>query len=231
MNSYAKFFLKSIDIFKNSYIIKLRSGITVLSLLYGYAERSAFLYILQEDVMRAKYGDNEAFRRLLDAYQPVISSLVSEFQRSCPTLDIKDDLKQEAAIALYFSALSYKEEKGVSFGLYAKICIKNRLTSYVEKSVAKSLSRMISDCIDDCFEDEPAADDETQPLNLLISKENCDLLKKRIKSKLTDYEYRVIMLYADGQTPSDISKSLGKNVKSVYNTLQRVRQKLRSLVL
>lgn len=188
--------------------------------------------ILQEDVMRAKYGDNEAFKRLLDAYTPMISSLVSEICRSCPTLDIKDDLKQEAAIALYFSALSYKADKGVSFGLYAKICTKNRLTSYVQKSLARSLSRIVSDCIDDCFEDnnEPAADDEEQPLNLLISKESSDMLKKRIKAELTDYEYTVFMYHADGVRPSDIAKKLGKSSKSVYNTLQRVRQKLKKLV-
>ncbi len=185
---------------------------------------------LKEDLMRTKYGDNEAFRRLLDAYSPMINSLVSEFSRSCPTLDISDDLKQEAAIALYFSALSYKEDKGVSFGLYAKICTKNRLTSYVQNTVAKSLSQLISDCVDDCFDDEPIADEKQQPLNLLISKENCDVLKKRIKAELTEYEYRVFMLYADGETPSQISKILGKNAKSVYNTLQRVRMKLRKLV-
>ncbi|MBO4423843.1 MAG: sigma-70 family RNA polymerase sigma factor [Clostridia bacterium] len=186
---------------------------------------------LQEDVLRTKYGDNEAFRRLLDAYRPMISSLVTEFSRFCPTACInEDDLGQEAAIALYFAALSYKPDKGVSFGLYAKICTKNRLTSYVQKSIAKSLSQMISDCIDDCFEDEPAADDDQQPLNLIISKENCDALKKRIRAELTDCEYSVFMLSADGDAPSEISKKLGVNVKSVYNTLQRVRQKLRRLI-
>lgn len=196
-------------------------------------ERSVSLDILQEDVMRTRYGDNEAFKRLLDAYTPMISSLVAEICRSCPTLDIKDDLKQEAAIALYFSALSYKADKGVSFGLYAKICTKNRLTSYVQKSIARSLSQIVSECIDDCFKDEsePAADANEQPLNLIISKENCDMLKKRIKAELTDYEYSVFMCYADGDTPSVISKKLGKSAKSVYNTLQRVRQKLRKLAI
>ena len=162
---------------------------------------------LQEDVMRARYGDNEAFKRLLDAYTPMISSLVSEIMRSCPKLDIKDDLKQEAMIALYFSALSYKPDKGVSFGLYAKICTKNRLVSYVQKSLAKSLTQIVSECIDDCFDEknEPVADDNEQPLNLIISKENCDMLKARIKAALTDYEYKVFTYYADGDTPSVIS--------------------------
>ena len=199
--------------------------------------RSACLNILQEDVMRSKFGDNEAFNRLLNAYKPMILSLVSEISRSYPTVNIdKDDLNQEALIALYISTLSYKTDKGVSFGLYAKICIKNRLTSYVQNSISKSLSKIVSECIDDCFNEdnnnsEPAADDNEQPLNQIISKESCDMLKKRIKAELTDYEYNVFMCYADGMKPSDISKKLGKNTKSVYNTLQRVSQKLRKLVL
>lgn len=189
------------------------------------------LDIFQEDVMRTKYGDNEAFRRLLETYDPMISSLVAEFTRSYPAVDVnEDDLRQEAAIALYFSALSYKPEKNVSFGLYAKICTKNRLTSYVRNCVARSLSRSISDYIDDCFDDEPAANDAEQPLNLLISQETCDALKKCIKNALTDYEYEVFMLHVDGLSPAETAARLGKDRKSVYNSLQRVRQKLKKLI-
>ena len=181
--------------------------------------------------MRTRYGDNEAFRRLLETYNPMISSLVTEFSRSYPAVDVnEDDLRQEAAIALYFAALSYKPEKNVSFGLYAKICTKNRLTSYVRNCVARSLSRSISDYIDDCFDNEPAASDAEQPLNLLISQENCDALKKCIRHALTDYEYDVFMMYADDISPAEIAERLGKDRKSVYNTLQRVRQKLKKLI-
>lgn len=193
-------------------------------------ERSAFLDTTQEDILRTRYGDNDAFSRLLDAYTPMISSLVSEFCRSCPTLDISDDLRQEASIALYYAALSYKDDNGVTFGLYAKICVKNRLKTYVKKSVMRSLTQLMSDCIDDCFDDEPAADESQQPLNLMISEENCAALKKRIRAALTDYEYRVFMMYADGESPQSISKALDKNAKSVYNTLQRVRKKLKIIV-
>ncbi len=62
---------------------------------------------LHEDVMRARYGDNAAFDRLLSAYAPLINSLVSEYSRPGDSPDISDDLRQEAAIALYFSVLSY----------------------------------------------------------------------------------------------------------------------------
>ena len=64
----------------------------------------------------------------------------------------------------------------------------------------------------------------------MISEENCTALKKRIRAALTDYEYRVFMMYADGESPQSISKALDKNAKSVYNTLQRVRKKLKIIV-
>ncbi len=178
--------------------------------------------------MRARYGDNAAFDRLLSAYAPLINSLVSEYSRPADSPDISDDLRQEAAIALYFSVLSYREDKGVSFGLYAKICVKNRLTSYVKKNAQVPLSRITSLDIDDFFE-EPAADEKQQPLDLIISKENLEALKKRIRAQLSDYEYGVFMMYADGDTPKKISARTGKNVKSVYNTIQRVRKKLENI--
>jgi DNA-binding CsgD family transcriptional regulator len=46
---------------------------------------------------------------------------------------------------------------------------------------------------------------------------------------LSDYEYGVFMMYADGDTPKKISARTGKNVKSVYNTIQRVRKKLENI--
>lgn len=187
--------------------------------------------ILEEDLLRTKYGDNAAYARLLSAYTPLISSLVTEFAQAFPSFDMnEDDLKQESAIALYFAALSYKPEENVTFGLYAKVCIKNRLTSYMKKSASKSLSQLISDCIDDCF-DKETTETSDKPLDVIISAESCDALRAEIKNHLTEKEYSVFMLYAEGEKPADIAKKLGKPAKSVYNTLTRVRAKLKKLLL
>lgn len=176
---------------------------------------------------------NEKFRQLIEDYTPLIKSLVAKYMGSYGVLKAdEDDLKQEALIALYSAALSYKEDKGVTFGLYAKICIENRLTTYAKK-ITKNPEPQ-TESIDDCFNkgiNELAADIDGQPIDRAASKETWQTLKERIKAELTDYEYNVFMSYADGESPSQIAKKLGKEPKSVYNTLQRARKKLKKLTL
>ena len=176
---------------------------------------------------------NEKFGQLTADYAPLIKSLVFRFMSTYGVLKAdEDDLNQEALIALYSAALSYKEDKGVTFGLYAKICIENRLTTYAKK-ITKNPEPQ-TESIDDCFNNginELAADIDGQPIDRAASKETCETLKERIKAELTDYEYNVFMSYADGASPSEIAKKLKREPKSVYNKLQRARKKLKKLTL
>lgn len=189
------------------------------------------------DLQNTRKGDDDAFERLLNQYGPLISSLVSEFSKACPSVDMsEDDLRQEAAIALYLAAIAYKEDKNVSFGLYAKICIKNRLSSYMSRCLARSVSQIVSEFIDGYFDGEQnsaeteAAPADEEPLNILISNESCNELRKNVKALLTENEYKVFILTAEGDTPAEIAVKLGKNVKSVYSALQRIRKKLKKLI-
>ena len=182
------------------------------------------------DLQRTQKGDSDAFARLLCQYSPLISAIVSEFSKACPSVDMsEDDLRQEAAIALYLATTSYKADRDVSFGLYAKICIKNRLRTYMQRCLSRSISQIISDCIDDCFEDVPASSDE-EPLNVIISNESYEELRQTIKKQLTEYEYRVFIMTSDGISPAGIAEKLGKSVRSVYGTVQRIRKKLKKLI-
>ena len=182
------------------------------------------------DLQKTQKGEGDAFARLLCQYTPLISVLVSEFSKACPSVDMsEDDLRQEAAIALYLASTAYKADKDVSFGLYAKICIKNRLRTYMQRCLSRSISQIISDCIDDCFEDVPASSDD-EPLNVIISNESFEELRQTIKEKLTEYEYEVFMMTSDGISPAGIAETLGKSVKSVYDTVHRIRKKLKKLI-
>lgn len=183
-----------------------------------------------KDIENSRDG-NDAFRLLLSKYNPLITALVSRFSKGFPSVVMsEDDLRQEAAIALYLAALSYNNSNSVSFGLYAKKCIKNRLISYMRRSAAKSVSEKMSEYIDDYYSSELPANPEEQPLNLLISNESCSALVQSIRHNLTDYEYSVFALHVDKVPIPQIAERLGKSVKSVYNTLSRIKVKLRKLV-
>ena len=69
----------------------------------------------------------------------------------------------------------------------------------------------------------------SDPLSGIISDENAEALLKKLSGVLSDYEYKMLMLYADGKTPRRIAQETGQSAKSVSNALFRARTKLKEL--
>lgn len=185
----------------------------------------------ENDIKLIRRGDSEAFARVLETYAPLINAISEKYVREYTSLHLSaDDIKQEAAIALYSAALTYKPGE-VTFGLYAKVCIKNRLISYIRGIASKVLKERISEDIDGYSASRIQASPDEQPLNAIISQESFEQLRTKIRGCLTAYEYDVFSLYTDGVPLKEISARLGKTQKSVYSTLNRVRTKLKKLVL
>ena len=168
----------------------------------------------------AKAGDGHAFESLLDAYSPLIESLVSGFSCAESEFDDRDDLRQEASIAFFNAVQKYDaSHAGVQFGLYAKICIRNRLISYLRRMQQRPpLSS----------EDTPyALENDEDPAKMLVEREDYLALYSRINSLLSPYEKRVWWMYLSGRTAREIGNAVGKDERSVQNAIYRIRQKLR----
>ena len=163
-------------------------------------------------------GDEAAFAQLLDRYAPLLQSLVSVFET--PSIDA-DELMQEARFALYRAALSYREG-GVTFGLYAKICVRNQLVSRLRREMREKRV-----CSLDRVAHELVSDESVDALDFLLSDESFRLMRERIARILSPYENRVFELYASGLSVAEISVRLGGKVKSVRNALDRCLSKLR----
>ena len=167
-----------------------------------------------------------SFNKIYESYKPLIESTARKMSEvySLPASEF-DDLIQEGAIALYTSAAAYDKDRGVSFGLYAKICIKNRLISYISSRYGKGLS--FSDVSLDDIEDEESR--EITPEQLVIDKESLDSLRQTINGALTSLESSVFWLYLGGTPYSDIAKALSISAKSVDNAISRIKVKLRKI--
>ncbi|MBE6641635.1 MAG: sigma-70 family RNA polymerase sigma factor [Ruminococcaceae bacterium] len=178
---------------------------------------------LQILISSAASGDDSAFARLLEHYAPLINAEVSGF-KNCGFDE--DDVRQEAYIAFFRAVKSYTgTDRSVSFGLYAKICIKNRLISAVRK-----FSRYRDGEVPDALE--PRTDDPVcDPYELLAGKENAALLKATVDRLLSVYEKTVLHYYIAGFSPSEIALRIGKDERSVSNALFRIRGKLKCLLL
>ena len=167
-----------------------------------------------------------SFNNLYESYLPLMKSVAQKTAEiySLPDSEF-DDLLQEAAIALYTSAAAFDKERGVSFGVYARICIKNKLISYINQ---RFKSARIPDevSLDEILDIES---DDTTPDKFVVGKESLDILKNTIDEMLTDFESSVLWLYISGMSYNDISKALSKPLKTVDNALHRIKVKLRKI--
>ena len=79
-------------------------------------------------------GDRSAFSALLSMYRPLLGARISRFS---PSDTERDELYQDASLALYRAALCYRADTGVSFGAFARVCVDNALISAYRKASAE----------------------------------------------------------------------------------------------
>lgn len=170
-----------------------------------------------ELIKKAQSGDDRAFTQLYEMYVPLIKSKSSEYHSKCPNAGFSpEDFETEANLAFYSAVKNYKLGSKVTFGLYSKICIKNKLISFLRKTGKKSKVK----------EDPPESAAETQ----YIRKAEAESVIREAEKRLSRYEKRVFDLYTESKkTYREIAKEVGKSEKSVDNAMFRIRQKLRDL--
>lgn len=178
-------------------------------------------------IAAAQKGDQSAFVALAELYDPLIRATVAKFRIAEMTEADMEDLRQEALLAFYSALVSY--DAGISevaFGLYAKICLCNRLSSemrgirrrlrygYLPLNQEEVLTRV----------------SDEDPVAAIMARENERSLKIRIAAALSPYENRVFSMYVSGMRQSDMAKQLGMSEKSVANAVYRIRKKLKVLL-
>ncbi len=167
-------------------------------------------------------GSSAAFLRLSELYAPLLDSEVARYAGSLSEADL-EDLRQGASVSLYRAALAFRADRGVTFGLFAKICIVNGIADslrYIGKK-GGTLS------IDDLEESEQPDDGVPNPQSLLLDKERVYETRRQIRSALSDLEYEIFEMYISGFSYAEIASRIGKTQKSVDNALCRIKKKLR----
>ncbi len=178
-----------------------------------------------------KNGDQQAFTDLTVEFDGMLRGLVA----SCDVdAEEKNDLYQEALIALYKAALSYKPSLEASFTTFARICIKHSIISalriYYGKKNFPIRSSLSLNSEDDESVEIRSLGQATEPERLLIEKESYKALLNRIDNSLSQLENDVLKLYIQGKSYGEISNRLKMSTKSVDNAIQRIRGKLKLLI-
>ena len=181
-----------------------------------------------------KENNEEALENLIEKYRSTIIGILLKYKKDAYLigLDIKD-LYQEGLIGLFESIKTYDEQKDASFKTYANLVIDRKLLDLIKANKRLkhfTLNNAVSlDSILDEEDDRNLYDkletDESTPISKLIDEEDNELLK----SSLTDFELKVYILKIEGKTNKEIASILDKNLRSVENTIQRIKIKFKEI--
>ncbi len=150
-----------------------------------------------------------------------------------------EDLFQEGVIGLLEACKNYNGESVFDerFDAFAKLCIKRQIIDAIKKANTqknKALNESVSFLsFDDNGEELTKLDilfdrnTSNDPLELFIDKEIMNERLSLCQKTLSDFEKQVLSHYLNGEKQSEIAKSLNKDVKSVDNTIQRIKNKLK----
>jgi len=167
----------------------------------------------------AAAGDEKAFSDLAEMYKPLLESMARKYAAMVDGgAASEEDLLQEATMALYSAVRSYNRSDKVTFGLYAKICIRNRLVSFLRAYSAKG-KRI-----------ESGKEEYSEPSQSFFERENARETEGKIRSALSELEWEVFKLYVSKKSYAEIAESLGRSEKTVDNAIYRIKSKLKRLI-
>lgn len=180
---------------------------------------------------RIREGEEPSFDELALRYSSLIRKKACAFRK----MGLEpDDLFQEGTLGLLNAALAYRETGEASFATYAGLCIERRMLGAYRSAARQkhiplnsfiSLNNENSD-----IENQFTSAQQIDPETLVINREDFKLIQRRIEEALSGLEFKVLVLYLSGRTYEEIARRLGVTVKSVDNSLQRIRRKLRKAV-
>ena len=167
-------------------------------------------------VSNVKNNDTASFLELLGLFSHTISSIAHSF--SLPMSE-QEDLCQEGRMALYRAALGYDETGSAKFSTYAITCMTNAMITFAKKYKAQNGGNVYGVSPEDCVSQVASGVLSFVELDELLSTEGF--------ANLSSYERRVMSLKLSGYKVSEIAKIVGKEAKSIENTLFRARKKLK----
>ncbi|MGN0374403.1 MAG: RNA polymerase sporulation sigma factor SigH [Butyrivibrio sp.] len=201
-------------------------------------KKDAYLKMSDEElVIRYRSGDNKAADYLVEKYKNLVRMRARAYFLVGAD---SDDIIQEGMIGLYKAIRDYNPDKGVVFMVFASLCINRQIltavTSYNRQKNSPlnsyiSLDTPITDELgeDARLSDVIAAEEECNPEELFIAKEQSGQLIAKVFKELSTMERQTLELYVEGLSYAEIATALNKTPKAVDNAIQRIRNKINSI--
>lgn len=190
-------------------------------------------------VARAQAGDMKAAEDIIHLFREDIRSKASSYYIIGAD---RDDVIQEAMIGLYKAIRTYSRNGGAGFRTYANVCMTRQIITAVRRASREkheplnssvSISNFIESgdgagggaTLEETLEGNAVADADT----LLVLNDIMEYIEND-RSAFTDLEAAVWKEFMAGRSYEETAVILGKNVKSVYNAMNRVKKKIMAFI-
>lgn len=187
----------------------------------------------EELIAKLRAGDAEIADYIMEKYKPLVRKKTNAMYLIGGETE---DLIQEGMIGLFKAVRDFDLGKEVAFFAFAEICITRQLYSALEASNRKKhipLNTYISfsnqEESDGVNLEQIVTDQTISPEQVMIEREGKQEFFKKLDEKLSPMERKVLYLYLEGSGYTQIAEKMGKNPKSIDNTLQRIRGKIKEL--
>ena len=187
----------------------------------------------EELIEKLRAGDTEIADYIMEKYKPLVRKKTNAMYLIGGE---PEDLIQEGTIGLFKAVRDYNPEKEVSFFAFAELCISRQLYSALEASNRKKhipLNTYVSFSSQEDSEgvhlEQMITEQTISPEQLLIEQEGKREFFDQLEEKLSPMEKKVLYLYLEGSSYTQIAEYMDKTPKSIDNTLQRIRGKIKTL--
>ena len=193
----------------------------------------------EELIVRLRDGEKQITDYIMEKYKYLVRSKAGSMYILGAD---RDDLIQEGMIGLFKAIRDYDSGRDASFFTFAELCISRQMYSAVQAAgrmkhiPLNSYISLYGSSVEN-GEDERGnvianlADQGLNPEDAVIDKENVEQLEKCMEQELSSFEKQVLDLHITGMSYGQIAKVLGKDEKSTDNALQRVRTKIKKMLV
>ena len=193
----------------------------------------------EELIDRLREGETQITDYIMDKYKNLVRSKAGSMYILGAD---RDDLIQEGMIGLFKAIRDYDCGRDASFYTFAELCISRQMYSAVQaagrmKHIPLNSYISLYGAPGENGEEEEIgmlgmlADKNLNPEDQFIDKENVINLEKKIEHELSGFEKQVLDLYITGMSYVQIAKVLGRDEKSTDNALQRIRAKIKKMLV
>ena len=181
---------------------------------------------------KAQAGDSEAVNKILKEYTKLLDFNAQKYYLLGGE---QEDLVQEGVLGL-LKAIKYYDEKKSSFSSFANLCIRREMITAIKRANSQK-NMILNEAVknnkkiekleyeEESYELDNYESLEATPEEAVLLKEKIEEFKKFSVDNFSKFEKEVLNYLLRGYSYREIAQILTKDLKSIDNTIQRIRKK------